>query len=194
MLFSKHEAYNDCLHACPIALGIVLAKPMLKKFSKKQLCTYPFLLSALSAGIAAFVRIKNPYVWIALVAVSMFGAAFYLTLMWALVADCIDYQEQKTGRREESSIYATYSLFRKIAQGVGAAVVSYAIGATGYNQNLGALEQAPGVPEKIYFVTAFLPFIGAIISFLSMLFLYTLDDNAQENGKDGKDKKEKTQE
>lgn len=91
---------------------------------------------------------KNPYVWIALVAVSMFGAAFYLTLMWALVADCIDYQEQKTGRREESSIYATYSLFRKIAQGVGAAVVSYAIGATGYNQNLGALEQAPGVPEK----------------------------------------------
>ena len=182
------------LAGCPIALGIVLAKPMLKKFSKKQLCTYPFLLSALSAGIAAFVRIKNPYVWIALVAVSMFGAAFYLTLMWALVADCIDYQEQKTGRREESSIYATYSLFRKIAQGVGAAVVSYAIGATGYNQNLGALEQAPGVPEKIYFVTAFLPFIGAIISFLSMLFLYTLDDNAQENGKDGKDKKEKTQE
>ena len=79
-------------------------------------------------------------------------------------------------------------------RGVGAAVVSYAIGATGYNQNLGALEQAPGVPEKIYFVTAFLPFIGAIISFLSMLFLYTLDDNAQENGKDGKDKKEKTQE
>lgn len=78
----------------------------------------------------------------------MFGAAFYLTLMWALVADCIDYQEKKTGRREESSIYATYSLFRKIAQGVGAAVVSYAIGATGYNQNLGALEQAPGVPEK----------------------------------------------
>lgn len=121
----------------------------------------------------------------------MFGAAFYLTLMWALVADCIDYQEQKTGRREESSIYATYSLFRKIAQGVGAAVVSYAIGATGYNQNLGALEQAPGVPEKIYFVTAFLPFIGAIISFLSMLFLYTLDDNAQENGKGGKDKKKK---
>lgn len=182
------------LAGCPIALGIVLARPMLKKFSKKQLCTYPFLLSALSAGIAAFVRIKNPYVWIALVAVSMFGTAFYLTLMWALVADCIDYQEQKTGRREESSIYATYSLFRKIAQGVGAAVVSYAIGATGYNQNLGALEQAPGVPEKIYFVTAFLPFIGAIISFLSMLFLYTLDDNAQENGKDGKDKKEKTQE
>ena len=105
------------LAGCPVALGILLVKPMLKKFTKKQLCTYPFVLSAISAGVAAFVRIRNPYVWIVLVAIAMFGSAFYLTLMWALVADCIDYQERRTGRREESSIYATYSLFRKIAQG-----------------------------------------------------------------------------
>lgn len=171
------------LAGCPVALGILLVKPMLKKFTKKQLCTYPFVLSAISAGVAAFVRIRNPYVWIVLVAIAMFGSAFYLTLMWALVADCIDYQERRTGRREESSIYATYSLFRKIAQGVGAAVVSWAIGMTGYNQKLGALEQAAGVPEKIYFVTAFLPFIGALISLISMHFLYNLDDNAQEKVK-----------
>ena len=171
------------LAGCPVALGILLVKPMLKKFTKKQLCTYPFVLSAISAGVAAFVRIRNPYVWIVLVAIAMFGSAFYLTLMWALVADCIDYQERRTGRREESSIYATYSLFRKIAQGVGAAVVSWAIGMTGYDQKLGALEQAAGVPEKIYFVTAFLPFIGALISLISMHFLYNLDDNAQEKAK-----------
>lgn len=171
------------LAGCPVALGILLVKPMLKKFTKKQLCTYPFVLSAISAGVAAFVRIRNPYVWIVLVAIAMFGSAFYLTLMWALVADCIDYQERRTGRREESSIYATYSLFRKIAQGVGAAVVSWAIGMTGYDQKLGALEQAAGVPEKIYFVTAFLPFIGALISLISMHFLYNLDDNAQEKVK-----------
>ena len=30
---------------------------------------------------------------------------------------------KKTGRREESSIYATYSLFRKIAQGVGLSLI-----------------------------------------------------------------------
>lgn len=171
------------LAGCPVALGILLVKPMLKKFSKKQLCTYPFILSAVSAGVATFVRIPNPYIWIVLIAIAMFGSAFYLTLMWALVADCIDYQERQTGRREESSIYATYSLFRKIAQGVGAAVVSWAIGMTGYNQKLGALEQAAGVPEKIYFVTAFLPFIGALISLISMHFLYNLDDNAQEKAK-----------
>lgn len=167
------------LAGAPVAIGIVLAKPALKRFTKKQLCTYPFLLSAAAAAVTSFVRISNPFIWIAILAVAMFGAAFYMTLMWALVADCIDYQEKMTGRREESSIYATYSFFRKVAQGIGAAIVSFVIGATGYDQNLGALEQAAGVPEKIYFVTSFLPFIGALISFASMLFLYKLNDKVE---------------
>lgn len=167
------------LAGAPVAIGIVLAKPALKKFTKKQLCTYPFLISAAASAVTAFVRISNPFIWIAILAVAMFGAAFYMTLMWALVADCIDYQEKTTGRREESSIYATYSFFRKVAQGVGAALVSLAISATGYDQKVGALEQAAGVPEKIYFVTSILPCIGALISFVSMFFLYKLNDKVE---------------
>ena len=107
----------------------------------------------------------------------MFGSAFYLVLTWALVADCIDYQEMKTGRREESSIYATYSLFRKVAQGLGASLISLALGFTGYDQTLGALEQASGVAEKIYVMTGAIPFIGALICLLSMHFLYRLGDD-----------------
>lgn len=171
------------LAGLPVALGIVLVKPASKRFTKKQLCTYPFALSALTSGIATFVRFENPYIWIALISVAMFGASFYMVLMWALVADCIDFQEQKTGRREEGSIYATYSLFRKIAQGVGASLVSLAIKLTDYDQNLDALSQAAGVPEKIYFVTGFLPFIGSIICLVSMHFLYKLGDKNQEEVK-----------
>lgn len=160
----------------PTVLGIVAVKPLSKKFTKKQLCTYPFLISAIASGIATFVRFENPYIWIVLVGIAMFGSAFYLVLTWALVADCIDYQEAKTGRREEGSIYATYSLFRKIAQGLGASLISVALGLTGYDSSLGALEQAAGVPEKIYLMTGLLPFIGSIICLLSMHFLYKLDD------------------
>jgi len=107
----------------------------------------------------------------------MFGSAFYLVLTWALVADCIDYQEMKTGRREESSIYATYSLFRKIAQGLGAAVISLSLGLTGYSEKLSALEQAAGVDNNIYFMTGFIPFVGSIICLVSMHFLYQLGDD-----------------
>lgn len=164
----------------PIGLGIVITKPLLKKFTKKQLCTYPFAISAVAAGIATFVRFDNPYVWIAFIGVSMFGTCFYLTLMWALVADCIDYQEEKTGRREEGSIYATYSLFRKIAQGVGASIIAISLDLTGYSEKLDALSQAEGVPEKIYTMTGALPLIGALICLFSMHFLYNIKDKKSE--------------
>ncbi len=168
------------LAGLPVALGIVLVKPASKKFTKKQLCTYPFSISAVASGLATFIQFENPYIWIALISIAMFGASFYMVLMWALVADCIDFQESQTGRREEGSIYATYSLFRKIAQGVGASLVAFAIKTTGYDQNLDALSQAAGVPEKIYFVTGFLPFIGSLICLVSMHFLYKLGDKVQE--------------
>ena len=164
----------------PIGLGIVITKPLLKKFTKKQLCTYPFAISAVAAGIATFVKFDNPYVWIAFIGVSMFGTCFYLTLMWALVADCIDYQEEKTGRREEGSIYATYSLFRKIAQGVGASIIALSLDLTGYSEKLDALSQAEGVPEKIYTMTGALPLIGALICLFSMHFLYNIKDKKSE--------------
>ena len=164
----------------PIGLGIVITKPLLKKFTKKQLCTYPFAISAVAAGIATFVKFDNPYVWIAFIGVSMFGTCFYLTLMWALVADCIDYQEEKTGRREEGSIYATYSLFRKIAQGVGASIIALSLDLTGYSEKLDALSQAEGVPEKIYIMTGALPLIGALICLCSMHFLYNIKDKKSE--------------
>lgn len=171
------------LAGLPVALGIVLVKPASKKFTKKQLCTYPFAISAVASGLATFIQFENPYIWIALISIAMFGASFYMVLMWALVADCIDFQERHTGRREEGSIYATYSLFRKIAQGVGASLVSLAIKFTGYNQNLDVLSQSAGVPEKIYFVTGLLPFIGSLICLVSMHFLYKLGDKVQEEEK-----------
>lgn len=165
----------------PIGLGIVITKPLLKIFTKKQLCTYPFAISAVASAIATFVKFDNPYVWITFIGIAMFGTCFYLTLMWALVADCIDYQEAKTGRREEGSIYATYSLFRKIAQGVGASVVALALGMTGYSEKLDALSQAPGVPEKIYTMAGALPLIGSLICLFSMHFLYNIEEKKTED-------------
>lgn len=160
----------------PVVLGLVLVKPATKKFTKKQLCTYPFVVSIVASAIMTFIKISNPFIWMICAAFMLFGTSFYMVLMWALVADCIDFQETQSGRREEGSIYATYSLFRKIAQGVGASVVAFALGLTGYNSALTAAEQAAGVADKIYFMTGFLPLIGSIIAFASMLLLYKLGD------------------
>ena len=166
--------------ALPTLVGIFLVKPALKKFTKKQLCTYPFILSIICTAIISIVEISNPIIWIIFVGLAMLGMTFYLVLTWAMVADCIDYQEQKTGRREEGSIYATYSLFRKIAQGLGSSIISLALGFTGYSAELGATEQAAGVALNIYRMTGILPLIGSTICVISMHFLYTLGDKPLE--------------
>lgn len=40
-----------------------------------------------------------------------------------MVSDAIDYQELQTGKRNEGSVYATYSMICKIGQGVGQALL-----------------------------------------------------------------------
>lgn len=163
----------------PVLLAILFVKPLAKRFSKKAITTYPFLLSIVSTGILTFVKIQNPYVWLTIFAVGMFAAGFYTVLIWAMVADCIDFQEKRTGTREEGAIYATYSLFRKLAQGIGSAAVSLAIGWAGYVQTNG-VDQVPGVAENIYFVVSLLPFIGNVICFVSMFLLYNIKEEKDE--------------
>ncbi len=155
----------------PMVLAIFLCKPLVKRFTKRQLCTYPFILSIAATAVITFVKIENPFIWLAVLAVGMFAVGIYSILNWAMVADCIDFQEEKTGRREEGTIYATYSLFRKLAQGIGQAIVSLALALTGYVEATGAV-QTQEVADNIYTMTGALPLIGSIICFFSMLFLY----------------------
>lgn len=171
------------LTGIPVAFGIILLRPAIKRFSKKQLCTYPFILSIIGSAVAAFVRFKNPYVWMLFMGLTVMGTCFFVVLIWALVADCIDYQEQQTGAREESSIYATYSFFRKVAQGACSLIVTVVLKLSAYNTELDASSQAAGVPERLYFMAGLMPLIGAVLAFLSMYFLYTLGDNLTEETK-----------
>lgn len=174
---TKLIAVGTLIAGLPMLFAILLVKPLVKRFSKKVLCTYPFIISIIATAIITFVKFKNPFVWLLFVAIAMLSGGFYTVLIWAMVADSIDYQEKKTGRREEGSIYATYSLFRKLAQGIGSAIISLSLSWTGYNAELGA-NQAAGVADNIYFMTGFLPFIGSILCFVTMMF-YNIDEKKE---------------
>lgn len=165
----------------PMIIAMVVVTPLSKRFTRKQLAASPFVLSAFSMAILTFVKIENPYIWLAVLSLGMLSLGFYTILTWAMVADCIDYQENITGKREEGAIYATYSFFRKLAQGVGQSVIALAIGWAGYNELIGAAEQASGVAERIYTVTGLFPFIGSIICFVSLVCLYNLDEKIKED-------------
>lgn len=75
----------------------------------------------------AFLPIKNPFVWIGLQIIANTIVCIATVAGWAMVSDAIDYQELKTGEREEGFIYATYSMIRKIGQEIGSALVPTSI-------------------------------------------------------------------
>jgi GPH family glycoside/pentoside/hexuronide:cation symporter len=160
----------------PTIFAMIFVKAFVKKWGKKALCSWPFLGAVAAYALLMVLPVQNPYLWFILQGIAALFTGFNSMLTWAMVADCIDYQEYQTGRREEGSIYATYSLFRKFAQGFGASLIAFLLGFTGYQATLGA-EQVAGVAENIKFLACLLPLIGNVISFVVMTYVYNLDNN-----------------
>jgi GPH family glycoside/pentoside/hexuronide:cation symporter len=75
------------------------------------------------------------------------GMGIYSTVSWAMMGDAIDYNEWKTGSREEGVVYSLHSFFRKLAQGVGPAVALTIMQGMGYVNN--AKPDANGVFTEI---------------------------------------------
>ena len=77
------------------------------------------------------------------------GMGIYSTVSWAMMGDAIDYNEWKTGKREEGVVYSLHSFFRKLAQGVGPAVALIIMQGMGYvnNANLDAAGNYTNIPD-----------------------------------------------
>ena len=159
---------------------MILIRPLLKKFDRKALCSIPFIAII---GITVFMIVtpmSSPISWvICQFLIGMLQGSF-VTLVWALISDCIDYMEASTGRREEGSVYSCVTLFRKIGSGVGSALLGVALTWTGYNETLDVASQAANVGVNVKNLAAAYPLIGAILIFVSMGLIYTLDNKKME--------------
>lgn len=93
-------------------------------------------------------------------------------IVWAIVADCIEKSYREKGVREEGSLYAIYSFFRKLAQGIGSALVALSLGTVGYVENAATqtAETAAGI-KNLYII---LLIIGLAVMVLSMQFIYNI--------------------
>ena len=108
----------------------------------------------------------------AIVAVGMFGFAFFNLVVWAFVTDVIDYHEYLTGLREDATVYSIYSMARKIGQAIAGGVGGFAIAAVGYNATLG--QQTQEALNGIHTLATLVPAIIYIVIFLILVFLYPL--------------------
>ena len=130
----------------PIIFFTPLARKMVVKYGKKELSVVGaicYIAGAVLLFVAPLGLIPvteentglDLIVYIAAQLVASLGLGIYSTVSWAMMGDAIDYNEWKTGKREEGTVYALHSFFRKLAQGIGPAVAVAIMGTMGYVNN-----------------------------------------------------------
>ncbi len=162
----------------PILCFTPLARKAVEKFGKKELCVVGSLLSVV-AGIGLVVLPITPdstglIIYIVCQLVYNLGLGIYSTVSWALMGDAIDYNEWKTGNREEGVVYSLHSFFRKLAQGAGPSLVLVIMVALGYvGANGGA--QTQEVALNMRYLVAVLFLVSAVLEFIGLAVIYNLD-------------------
>ena len=117
---------------------------------------------------------KGILVYVLCQLINSLGIGIYTTVSWAMMGDAIDYNEWKTGERNEGVVYSLHSFFRKLAQGVGPSLViliMYALGYVGANGGNQTME----VATNMRYLVAALYLISALLQFVGLALIYNLD-------------------
>ncbi len=162
----------------PMVLFIPFAKPLTNKFGKKEASAATAILSVIGCILMNIVPMPagmtGALVYMGLSLLHGLGMGCAMMMGNAMMADAIDYNEWKNGKREESVTYAIHSFFRKLAQGVGPSLGLVLMVMVGYDEQLGAA-QAAGVPEKLRYVMTILTLVSSLLMFVSVKWIYPLD-------------------
>lgn len=164
----------------PMFIFMPFIKKIVTKHGKKESAAVGAAVSVLG-GLLMFVfptvADKNIALILYIVALCIFGLGMgiYTCVSWAFMADAIDYNEWKTGRREEGTIYSLHSFFRKLAQGIGPSIVLLLMGALGYVSKLGTEGQSLSTASNMCWLVAGLYLFSAVVMFISIAVIYNLD-------------------
>ena len=161
----------------PMIFVMIFLGKLTKKFGKKNVLGVAMLVGAISGVVSIFAPITPDSTGMGIYIVCLMGLnignAVFQISVWAFVADCIEVSYRKTGKSEEGSLYALYSFFRKLAQGIGQAVVSWGLVAIGFVEGENAVQPESFGEDvmKLYFIVLA---AGSLIAFLSMQFIYNI--------------------
>ncbi len=162
----------------PIVVFTPLARKAVARFGKKELATFGSICSVV-AGLGLFIIFPENtnldlIIYILCQLVYSLGLGIYSTVSWAMMGDAIDYNEWKTGAREEGTVYSLHSFFRKLAQGIGPSLVLIVMVALGY---VGADEgnQVWQVAVNMRYLVAGTFLFSAVLQFIGLGLVYNLD-------------------
>ncbi len=153
-----------------------------EKFGKKEAGAAGMLFTGIVFILLFLFKVRNPWVFVGVTFLGNFGMYYFNMVVWAYITDVIDYQEVKTGNREDGTVYGVYSFARKIGQALAGGVSGFALSAIGYVSEPGAV-QTDSVREGIYNIATIFPGLCYVIVALILIFAYPLSKNVvQRNG------------
>ena len=151
-------------------IGSIPVPWLAKRFGKRNV----FAIATILSGIGLLVIYMADYTnWTQiLIGCWIFGLSNVgMPLSLSMVADSVDYMEDKTGLRTDGTAYATYGLATKVGNALGGAVGLMIMTAFGYNP-----QAAPGTQteEALRGINLTVNLIPAILFFLVAVVLFAL--------------------
>ncbi|MBQ2997313.1 MAG: MFS transporter [Oscillibacter sp.] len=151
-----------------------LIPKMVRKYGKRNVI---LATSALSFGLSLIrmvVYIENVYVYTALNILTLLGQTAFTMLIWALVSDCLDYSEWKTGIRSDGSMYSLYTFSRKIGSTVASTGIAAGLSMVGYVSGANVV-QTPEAVRGIYYLCSGIPTLCYALCLIGIGLIFNLD-------------------
>lgn len=162
----------------PMFLFIPFIKPIATKVGKKEGAAFGLIFSVIACVLMLIVPLtpdmNGIMTYMGLQLLNGLGMGIGMCVGNAMMADAIDYNQWKTGKREEGMTYAIHSFFRKLAQGIGPSIGLVLMVALGYDAELGSA-QPEGVPLRMRYLVAAMYLVSAILMYVGTQFIYNLD-------------------
>lgn len=152
--------------------GVALAQPLAKKVCKIKAYISLQTIAAIICALSYFIGSDQ----ITLAFVVFFLWRFFLEmatpLLWAKMADTIDYGHWKTGVRITGIVYSSVVFFIKLGLALGGALAGWSLAYYGYQADM---EQTEATKQGILLSFTLFPAIGSLLVAFIMRW-YILDD------------------
>ena len=163
----------------PMLLFMPFITKIVKKYGKKEASVFGTVASLVGSVIMLLFPLFDSstglIVFLLALVIYGLGMGIYTCVSWAMMSDAIDYNEWKYGVREEGTVYALHSFFRKLSQGIGPSAVLLIMGLLGYEAKYGTIAQTAQTAYNMCWLVAGLYAFSALLQFIGLAVIYNLD-------------------
>ena len=116
---------------------------------------------------------ENHIMFLVMNTIAQFFLVIPNTVIWAFIADVVEYGQWKFGLRSEGITYSSYSFTRKVSQALAGFVPGLALTLIGYKPNV---EQSAGTIQGLKILFFAVPAVACLLALIIFFIWYPLTD------------------